>query len=160
MIATAHGASVLSLLEDVRRWPGRYSEFAICSPFIDAELLPITVELAERAYRAQRSFRIITRPAAAAMLLAVLPGPTVRWKTIVRVHNNVHAKAYLGFSRGGPSTAIVTSANLTLGGLKSNVELGVRAESTSLTGRQLIDQVRHFLQQLACFEAGPCNPTP
>jgi len=160
MIVTAYGAAVLRLLEDVRRRPERYSEFVICSPFVDAELLPLVVELAERAYRAQRAFRVITRPPVATMLLAALPGPPGRWTKMVHVHSNLHAKAYLGLCREGRSQAIVTSANLTVPGLERNVELGVRADSTSFAGCQLVDQVRRFLQHVALFDAGPCNPTP
>ena len=160
MIVTTQGAAVLRFLEDVRLRPERYAEFVICSPFIDVHLSPLVIELAERAYRAQRAFRIITRPPAAAMLLAALPGPNERWKTTVRVHGNLHAKVYLGLRRGGPSNALVTSANLTLPGLETNVELGVRAESTSPAGRQLVHQVRRFLQKLAYFETSPYNPTP
>src|SRR5207249_463156 len=101
------------------------------SPFIDTQLSPLVRELAERAYHEQRAFLVITRPPAATMLLAGLPGPSARWTKLLRVHTHLHAKAYLGLGRGGASKAIVTSANLTVAGLETNVELGVRADTTS-----------------------------
>lgn len=160
MIATIEGAEILRFLEDVRRRPEQYSEFVICSPFVDVELSRFVAELATHAHRARCAFRLITRPAAATMLLSALPGPNARWTKMLFAHPHLHAKAYLGLGRGSRSQAIVTSANLTVAGLKSNIELGVRADSTSVAGRQLVDQVRRFLRQMAPREAGLYNPNP
>jgi HKD family nuclease len=75
-------------------------------------------------------------------------------------HPQLHAKAYLRLDREGRNEAIITSANLTRAGLESNVELGVHASSTSLTGRQLVAKVRHFLDHLALHEARSSSSYP
>ncbi len=154
MISTASGADLRRLLADTRRQVEEYSQFVVCSPFVDLELLPLIRDLTERMNRGRRDFRLVTRPATATMLLAAVPDLRALWANRLVLHPNLHAKAYLGL-KGTDGQAIVTSANLTIAGLESNIELGVRGNTTSPAGRQLVRQVGRFLRDLSFRAHGP-----
>ena len=64
------------------------------------------------------------------------------------INPSVHAKVYLSLN-GTNGQAIVTSANLTVAGLKGNIELGVRGDTSSAAGRQLVGQTCRFLRDLS-----------
>jgi hypothetical protein len=156
LITVTTGRDVRRLLDGMRYRPERASQLVICSPFVDPSLVPFVVDLAGEAGRAGCTFRFITSEAVATMLREALRGsPTSRKLTIV-AHPRLHAKAYLRVDGGGRSEAIVTSANLTLAGIESNVELGVRATTSSPAGCRLIADVRRILERLAFRNAnGP-----
>ena len=148
MINTASGSDLRRMLAQVRRHADEYSMIVICSPFVDEELLPLIRDLADRASRRRAGFRLVTRPATAAKLFAVLPGLRAHLGHMLMLHPGLHAKVYLGL-KGTNGQAIVTSANLTAAGLESNIELGVRSDTTSHAGRQLVGQACRFLRDLS-----------
>jgi len=154
MITTATGVDLRRFLVETSRHAVADSQVVVCSPFIGPELLPLIRNLTERMSRRRGSFRLVTRPATAAMLLAALP--ELRTHTLV-VHPSLHAKVYLGLNEAN-GQAIVTSANLTIAGLESNIELGVRGSTTSAAGRQLVSQVSRFLRELSFRAHGAAIP--
>ncbi len=150
MIRAVNGCEVGQLLEHVRSRIEEYAEVLVCSPFIDAPMIASLVSLAQEAQRVQCGFRVITCTSPAASLLAALPGHALRWRDTVVIHRQLHAKAYIaiGRKRRAKSQAIVTSANLTLAGITTNLEFGVLAVSTSTEGRHLLAHIHHFVRQL------------
>jgi len=99
--------------------------------------------------RASCGLRVITTPTTAVALLGRLPGHTATWHGVVVARIGLHAKVYLVLARPrGSSEVIVTSANFTAAGVEENIELGVRASPSTDSGRQLINEVRHFLQRV------------
>ena len=153
MIATTAGRDVRRLLDAVRCRPQSASQLVICSPFVDPELLPLVSELADRTGRAGCAFRVITREPAATMLRHALSGSSAGRKALIVAHPRLHAKAYLRLDRAGRSEAIVTSANLTVAGIDSNVELGIRATACSPLGRRIVADVRRILERVAFLDA-------
>jgi hypothetical protein len=154
VIGLATGQAVPHLLNDVRAHPDRASHLVICSPFPDRDLLPLVIDLARRVDRAGWSLRFITTEAVAGMIREAAPGPLApgplmnRSLTLV-ARGRLHAKTYLLVDRGGRSEPIVTSANLTLAGIESNIELGVHATATSPAGLRLIGDLRRILERVA-----------
>ncbi len=150
MIHTSTGSDVGGLLERLIAHPERYAEVVLCTPFIDAEMIPRLVRLSERARRSNLAATVITSPASAAALRTRLSGNPASWRGLIAECERLHAKVYLALGRQGDmSEAIVTSANLTLAGVSRNIELGVRALSNSDGGRQFISEVRHFVRRIA-----------
>ena len=149
MIQMVTGSDVLALLERVTLGAERYTEVFLCSPFIDDEMFPRLLRLAEVSRSVQCGVRVITSPTAARFLRMQLPYHSAFWNSFVVSHRDLHAKVYLAMARGrGTSEAIVTSANLTWGGVAENIELGIRVVSTSDPGRKILFQVRQFVQRL------------
>jgi hypothetical protein len=136
-------------LNDVREHPDRVSQFVICSPFLDRDLLPLVVDLARRAGRAGCSMRFITTEAVAAVLREAGLGPLTNRNLSVVACPRLHAKAYLRVDRDGRSEAIVTSANLTRAGIDGNIELGVYASAASAVGHRMIGDLRRILERIA-----------
>lgn len=137
-------------LDRVSAHPHRYVEVVVCSPFIDGRMLDRIAPLARTARQACCGFRVITSPEAAqevrTRLQCNLPGR----QAILVAAPRLHAKIYLAIARRtNDSEAIVTSANLTSAGIAGNIELGVRARPSSASGRRLLNQVDHFVRQLA-----------
>jgi len=129
--------------------PNRYAQVVVCSPFIDDQMLGVLVRLAQVTRRASCGLRVITTPTTAVALLARLPGHVTTWHGVVVARIGLHAKVYLVLARPrGHSEAIVTSANFTAAGVDENIELGVRASPSTDSGRQLINEVRNFLQRI------------
>lgn len=129
--------------------PDRYAQVVVCSPFIDEQMQGVLVRLAQLTGRAGCGLRVITTPTTAGVLLGRLPGHPATWRRVVVSRMGLHAKVYLVLARPrGWSEAIVTSANFTAAGVAENIELGVRASPSTDPGRQLINEVRHFLQRV------------
>jgi phosphatidylserine/phosphatidylglycerophosphate/cardiolipin synthase-like enzyme len=151
VIDMSTGRDVVGFLHRVENGIANYGEVVICSPFIDPPLVLALARLAHAARRAQCGFRIITSPLAAKALRATLPGRPREWEGKVIARARLHAKVYIAItrSRNAASEAIVTSANLTLGGIEGNLELGVRIAGTSDSGSRLLQQVHHFVRRLA-----------
>jgi hypothetical protein len=150
MIRTSTGHDVERLLGRVGNHPDQYSEFVVCTPFVDDGMLARLVRLAEVVRRAQCGFVVITRPEAASKLRAAMPGHPAAWKGIVIGRPDLHAKVYLAVARlRNESEVIVTSANLTSAGVETNIELGVRVRPSTDHGRSLLADVRNFLERLA-----------
>lgn len=150
MIDVSIGPDVERLIERAIAQPDRLSDIALCAPFIDERMMPRLVQLAVAARRASCGFRIVTSSAAAARLIALLPGPPAFWTRAVIANDRVHAKAYVVTPRGrGHAQAIVTSANLTWGGVAGNFELGVSATSATPQGCRVVRAVREFIGRVA-----------
>lgn len=150
MIDISTGRDVERLIERAIARPDRLSDVALCAPFIDERLMPRIAQLAVVTRRASCGFTIVTSAAAATTLIARLPGPAAFWRRMVVANDRVHAKAYVVTPRGrGHSHAIVTSANLTQGGIVGNSELGVSATSATPEGRNLVRAVREFIGRVA-----------
>ncbi|MES0171912.1 hypothetical protein [Mesorhizobium sp. M0006] len=150
MIEISTGKDVERLIDLAIARPDRLVDIALCAPFIDDRLLPRLAQLAVAARRANCGFRIVTSRNSATALLAQLPGPPAFWRRTVVVNDRVHAKAYLVTPRGrGHAKAIVTSANLTWGGVAGNLELGVAATTGSAQGRRVVHAVREFIGRVA-----------
>jgi hypothetical protein len=150
MIRTSTGYDVGRLLGRVANHPNHYSRFVVCTPFIDDQMLPQLVSLADATRRAQCGLVVITRPQAASKLRAAMRGRRNSWKCVVIGRPKLHAKVYLAVARErDESEVIVTSANLTTAGVERNVELGIRARPTTDHGRSLLSDIRGFLERLA-----------
>ena len=149
MIRISSSREIRSLLRSTLAMPADFERVILCSPFIDEETFRDLVSLSESTTRAQCGFRVVTRAEIADKLLLGLPSQrSPLADAIVRVPA-LHAKCFLALSRDVRRTrAIVTSANLTVPGLWSNIEIGVVAAPTSDAGRQLVSEVREFLERL------------
>lgn len=146
MIEISTGKQLQQLIDRATARPDHFADIALCAPFIDDRMLPQLVRLAIVSRRAGCGLRIVTSKRSAAALAANLPGPAARWRRLVVANDRVHAKAYLLTPRGrGYVEAIVTSANLTWGGIAGNIELGVAANSASPQGRRIVRAVREFI---------------
>ncbi len=149
MIRTAKGTDVERLMNAVIGRPDRYAQVVICSPFIDEQMQGVLVRLAQVTRHVGCGLRVITTPTTAVALLGRLPGHPATWHGVIVARIGLHAKVYLVLARPrGCSEAIVTSANFTAAGVAENIELGVRASPSTDSGRQLINEVRHFLQRV------------
>lgn len=147
MIEFASAADVLRLLDRVTAHIGRYSDVILCSPFIDDDGLHTLEHMAGSASDAGCGLGIITANHAIDRVAARLGA---RRQTRLVGCPHLHAKFYLAVARNDALTeAIVTSANLTLGGLTSNIELGVHIAATTPYGRALLHQIDRFARRLA-----------
>lgn len=150
MIDISTGRDVERLIDRAIAQPDRLSDVAFCAPFIDEPMMDRIARLAVVTRDASCGFRIVTSTAAATALVARLPGPPAFWRKTVVANDRVHAKAYVVTPRGrGHSRAIVTSANLTWGGIAGNFELGVSATSATPQGRHVVRAVREFIGRVA-----------
>lgn len=139
----------MRLMNGVIGRPDQYAQVIVCSPFIDEEMQGVLVRLAQVTRRAGCGLRVITTPTTAVALLGRLPGHAATWHGVVVARIGLHAKVYLVLARPrGSSEAIVTSANFTAAGVDENIELGVRASPSTDSGRQLMNEVRDFLQRV------------
>ena len=149
MIRTATGMDVDRLMHSVLSRPACYAQVVVCVPFVDDEMLDLIIRLADATRRAGCGLRVITTPATAAVVHRRLPGHPEQWRSLVVARKSLHAKVYLVVGRSpARSEALVTSANLTAAGVARNIELGVLACPSTDSGRQLINEVRRFLQDL------------
>jgi phosphatidylserine/phosphatidylglycerophosphate/cardiolipin synthase-like enzyme len=149
VIRTATGMDIERLMNGVIGRPDRYAQVVVCSPFIDERMQGVLVRLAQVTRRAGCGLRVITTPTTAGVLVGRLPGHPATWHGVVVARMGLHAKVYLVLARPrGWSEAIVTSANFTAAGVEQNIELGVRVSPSTDSGRQLINEVRHFLQRV------------
>jgi len=149
MIEISTGDDVDRLLASVAARPDRFRSLVLCSPFIDGPTLARVIELSNAAIAAGCRTRFITSAHAAGTYqlehtkLGSIP------RGILTVSRRLHAKIYLAVARNANDTeAIVTSANLTSAGIRSNIELGIKARPNCEGGRRLIEQVRHFISEL------------
>jgi hypothetical protein len=146
MIEFASAADVLRLLDRVTTHVGRYSDVVLCSPFIDDDVLRTLERLAHSVSEAGCGLGIITTPYTINRVAACLGASR---QTRLVACPRLHAKFYLAVSRNDALTeAIVTSANLTAGGLMGNIELGVRIAPSSPYGRALLHQIDRFARRL------------
>lgn len=150
MIALCEGNAVARLLDRVVARPGDWRQVDLCAPFIDGAAIPRLISLALDGPGAGCGLRVITSVGCAKLLCSLLPGPARHWRRVIMARSGLHAKAYLAVGRDRrTSEAIVTSANLTAGGLASNLELGVRATSSTDAGRRMVGDVRNYIGRLA-----------
>jgi phosphatidylserine/phosphatidylglycerophosphate/cardiolipin synthase-like enzyme len=150
MIDISTGRDVERLLESAIARPDRFSDVALCAPFVDERMIDRIAQLAVATRGAACGFRIVTSTAAASALLARLPQPGAFWRQAVVANDRVHAKVYVVTPRGrGVARAIVTSANLTWRGVAGNLELGVSATSATPQGSHVVRAAREFIGRLA-----------
>ena len=150
MITISTGGDVQGLLARVRQAPEAFSALIVCTPFIGAAEGRDLASLMMHADRVGCGVHLITTVTGAKVLKAALSRSMVMANKRVKVLRNLHAKFYIAISRRARSSeVIVTSANLTRGGLRCNRELGIRAKNNSDEGAQLIHKVMQFAQQLA-----------
>lgn len=150
MIDISTGRDVERLIDRAIAQPDRLSDVAFCAPFIDRPMMDRIARLAVAARQASCGFKIVTSTVAATALIARLPGPPAFWRRTIIANDRVHAKAYVVTPRGrGYAQAIVTSANLTWGGIAGNFELGVSATSATPQGRNFVRAVREFIGRVA-----------
>jgi phosphatidylserine/phosphatidylglycerophosphate/cardiolipin synthase-like enzyme len=142
------GQAVSQLLERVTLQPALYREVLVCTPYLDDDTASLVGQLAVKAPRYRCGFTLITRIEAARRVIAALPAPVQRWSQSIRVRHRLHAKVYLAIARlHRDSEAIVTSANLTLDGLRLNEELGVRFTGNTSEERSALVSVKHAVQE-------------
>ncbi len=150
MIEISKGVDVDRLLDRVVGRPDHFTKVVLCSPFIDDNMLNRVVPLAGIAHRSKCALRIITSVEAGERVRKALHSTLRHQRELLIVSPRLHAKVYLAVAkRLNDTEVIVTSANLTRAGTQSNVELGVRAKSTSIAGRRFLNQVHHFIGKLA-----------
>lgn len=132
-------------------WASRFDEFVgsiretalIAAPYITREPLE---RLAHRLKSRRQSIRLdlLTNLSPSSLIDRSLDGAAIAWLcesvpgTTVRHLRSLHAKAYVADAH----TAIVTSANLTNGGLHRNAELGV-----AITDVQAVRQIARDLRE-------------
>ena len=150
MINISTGRDVDRLFSRIIGHPQWYASVTLCSPFIDEEMLDRILPLATSAKREQCALQLITSEDAVEKLRKKLSDPRLSISRLFIAPPRLHAKIYLGLARrANDSEAIVTSANLTGAGMSGNIELGVRATPTTAPGRRLLEQVNHFVRQMA-----------
>ncbi|MCK1580686.1 hypothetical protein IVB03_14110 [Bradyrhizobium sp. 168] len=150
MIETSNGADIDRLLDRVIGHPDYFAKVVLCSPFIDNNILGRIVPFAKVAHQSKCDVRIITSLEAGERIRRALQTTLRHKRNLLTVSPRLHAKVYLAVARRLNDTeVIVTSANLTCAGIQSNVELGVRAKSTSSSGRRFLNQVHRFISGLA-----------
>ena len=150
MIHTSTGSDVLDLLDRVMVRPELYEALMICTPFLDASMLERLDHLAARAHAGRCELRLLTTPESGSRLPPVLLDGLTRRKGGLTAVRRLHAKVYLALARrSGRSEAIITSANLTRAGVTDNIELGIRALTTSEAGSRILSEAHHFIRRLA-----------
>jgi hypothetical protein len=150
MIEISSGRDVERFIERAIARNDRLADVSLCAPFIDDRLLPRLIKLAVTARRTRCGLLLVTSRASATALLARLPGPPAFWRRTIVSNDRVHAKAYVATPRDrGHAEAIVTSANLTWGGVIGNVELGVIASTSTPHGRRIVRAVHEFIGRTA-----------
>lgn len=149
MIELTQGDAVLAFLDRITTRPRQYERIVICVPFIGEEMVEKIALLFVAVRGSQCKVRIISSPASIVRLTARLAasGPNKHFE--LTPHPRLHAKLYLAMNKeDARSEAIVTSANLTRGGTRANIELGVRAVPTSMVARRLVRQIEQFANSL------------
>ena len=130
-----------SLLAKVAQRPGAYRRAIISTAFLDT----LGVRLLER---------IVHRTDRRSVQVVICLGPSayksaselIRCQS--RLVRNLHSKVYaLEGRRAAEDDLIVTSANLTASGLKSNHETGIRMWGSASRVRQMIKQVRRHIDK-------------
>jgi hypothetical protein len=151
MIEFATAADVSTLLTRVLTRIDQYSEIVLCSPFISDQVLSNLREVARPSSAGRCDVEIITTPQAFNHILVCTEG----WqRTKVVGCSHLHAKFYLAVARKEQLTeAIITSANLTVAGLTSNIELGVRVTPATPHGRTLLRQIVRFARRLTTYRS-------
>jgi hypothetical protein len=150
MIQIVTGAEVLKLVDRMANRPDRFVERVICVPDIGLELLPRVCRLVGDAVEGRGAFRLITSPAGERSVAFASQTRSARWQRTVIVQQRLHAKIYLAIGRRLDDTeAIVTSANLTRGGVADNIELGIRITGDCKEGRRVLADVQYFVRRLA-----------
>ena len=153
MIAIAKGSDILRILDRVRSAPDRYAAFFICSPYIDESMRKRLIEIMGVAAHADCRVWVITSPQGAELLLTEIPVGSARLRKYIFSKTGLHAKAYMAIGHvPASSEALFGSANLTVAGVRENVELVVKATGSSETGSRMIREIRHFLERLAVAE--------
>jgi len=153
MTSICIGADIDRVLRLIEYMPSRYAQIVICSPFIDTTTGNRIQSLAQSARRAGCGVRIITSADSNANShIASMPGRGQVGSRVFAALPHLHAKVYLAIGREfRDSWAIVTSANATEAGLSRNIELGLLVRAVSPEGARTVEQVRHFLENLAKF---------
>jgi HKD family nuclease len=148
MIALVSGAAVERLLIRATINSSNYSQVILCAPYIDHSAVARLRALCVAAAQTGCAVTVITTPGGVVLLKEFRQNPRLRMKLVVRAR--IHTKAYLMLARKFTqiSEAVVTSANLTLAGFRSNEELGVHIRCTSVGGRRLLEQVDRSLRRL------------
>jgi phosphatidylserine/phosphatidylglycerophosphate/cardiolipin synthase-like enzyme len=130
----------------------------ICAPFVTRDGAEAVVEHLSEAVREQGSCRIVTNlsplnvlqhvtdPSALKFLVENVPSFTV-WHL-----PKLHAKVYIADAR----IAIVTSANLTGGGLTHNYEYGVHIRN-AIVVRQIRNDITAYSELGACLTVAELN---
>ena len=149
MVRLSTPSEVLDLINAVKTNPQEYRVVVISSPFIDDPMQRKLVALGTVLRRASGVLRVITRREPADRLTtrfrAQGAGPMAQLFIVERLH----AKVYLAIGRCiADSRAIVTSANLTVPGMTTFIEVGTFAVPTSDAGRRMVDAVRATCDQL------------
>jgi hypothetical protein len=149
VIHIATGAEVLRLVDRMTS-PDRFVERVIRVPDIGLEMLPRVHDLLVAAVEGRTAFRLITSSSGLRSVASAVHCKSARWRRTVFVHHRLHAKVYLAIARRvGDTEAIVTSANLTAGGIADNIELGIRIIGDCNQGRRVLADVYHFVRRLA-----------
>lgn len=136
MIETCSPFAIENLFTRVTRSPHRFRTFIVASPFIDDFGMKLLMDVD----RTSLGFdvRVLTRPTTAAALLNASG-----WqRTSVCGIEGLHAKLYaaLGVS-SCEDEMVITSANLTAAGLRTNIEMGVRITGSRREYSTLVQQV-------------------
>ncbi|SRR6266566_1343841 len=140
LIRVADGRDVLELFDEALGAPERYSEIVVSSPFVDQAGMAILDRLRSSSMSEGQRVRVVVTPSIAAELRS-------RWSEGVRGFEIVeqprlHAKVYaLVGRRQADSKALITSANLTCGGMARNLEAGVRITGSEQDHLAMIERV-------------------
>jgi hypothetical protein len=149
MIEFVYGTDVVRFLDRVSVHIEQYRDVILCSPFIDDDVLRRVEGLARAALEGKCGFGIITAQHSIQRVTTRFTPLTLR-RVRLAACPHLHAKFYLAVARKHDLTeAIVTSANLTAGGLKANIELGVRIAGSTPYGRTLLHQIEMFSRRLS-----------
>lgn len=149
MIEICNGSDLKFFLRRVANAIDRYGEVTLCAPFIDDEVVQTLLPILGSKDRKHLSLRLITSAQSAGRIRSLSRSELLPRTNGIVVRHGLHAKIYLAVPRTGNSEAIVTSANLTRAGMLSNVELGIRAVSSTEAGNRLVHQIHHFVRRLA-----------
>ena len=149
MISVVPGEAVGRFLTCATARPQLYEQITLCAPYIDLAVASRIRELCQAASRSRCSVTVITTCASAELLHGLRVNLHRRVRILVR--GRLHTKVYLllARSRSDCSEALVTSANLTEAGLRTNDELGVLIRGSTPGGRILIQQVDRSLRKLS-----------
>lgn len=149
MISVAEGQEVARLLDRLCTHAHQYAQLIICSPYIDATMRMRLELLAKRVANTGSALWIVTSPGIAQELIDERPLHTCSRVKITGCPA-LHAKFYVANAKpDGLTEAIVTSANLTVRGTSSNIELGMHIDSSSESGRRMLRDINRFAKDLA-----------